>query len=268
MLELLTPRIIQRHALRLRREFGLDDAVLSRSRKLLVSLLRDGAALTRGQIYQALEANGIAAAGQRGIHIIGRLAQEGLICFGPRRGKQQTFVLLDLWVEESRGLLRDEALAELALRYFTSHGPATVNDYVWWSGLTVRDARAGLAMIERSLRREEIAGESYWSVDSGATAPRNSAAAHLLPPFDEYLVGYKERGAVLQPKHAGRVPALLSPVMEVSGRIVGTWTRQMARGAVVVKPCPFRRLLPAEKAALAGAAERFGRFLGVTATLY
>lgn len=97
--------------------------------------------------------HGIAADGQRGVHILGRLAQEGLICFGPRQGKQQTFVLLEEWVPESRGLLRDEALAELALRYFTSHGPATISDYAWWSGLTVRDARAGLSMIERRLLR-------------------------------------------------------------------------------------------------------------------
>ena len=266
LLELLNPRIIQRHALRLRREFELDDAALSRCRRILTKALRGGSPLTRSRLYDTLEYGGISPAGQRGIHILGRLAQEGLICFGPRQGKQHTFVLLDEWLPEGRGLLRDEALAELALRYFTSHGPATLRDLVWWSGLTVRDVQAGIHSVERRLQREEIGGESYWFSPAEGTSQRTNSLTHLLPPFDEYLVGYKNRAAVLEPRHAVRLYALLSPVMEIDGRIVGTWGRRLARGMVTVALAPFRHLSLAEKGAMARAVARYGKFLGVPAT--
>jgi Winged helix DNA-binding domain len=104
----------------------------------------------------------ISTDGQRGIHILGRLAQDGLICFGPREGKQQTFVLLEEWVPESKDLERDEALANMAKRYFKGHGPATVQDFVWWSGLKVADAKAGVEMGRAGLAQETVAGEVYY----------------------------------------------------------------------------------------------------------
>lgn len=106
-------------------------------------------------MYQVLEAAHISTAGGRGLHIVGRLAQEGLLCFGVREGKQHSFALLDEWVPAARSLEREQALAELAGRYFTSHGPATIHDFMWWSGLTVADAKAGLEMVNQLLVRQE-----------------------------------------------------------------------------------------------------------------
>jgi hypothetical protein len=267
MLELLTPRIVQRHALRLQREFELDTLCLSRCRKVLERALQGGA-LTRRQVYDALESGGLSVAGQRGIHILGRLAQEGLICFGPRAGKQQTFVLLDEWLPESRGLLRDEALAELALRYFTSHGPAAVRDFAWWSGLTLTDARAGLHLVERRLLRESFNGADYWCSPAEVKAPRKTrTTAHLLPPFDEYLVGYQDRSAVLDPRYVGRLQALLSPVVELDGKIVGTWGRRLIKGKAALHFTPFSRWGRGGQGAAAAAAQRYGEFLGLPVTL-
>jgi hypothetical protein len=232
---------------------------------VLVQALEGHRTLTRGQVYHALEARGISAAGQRGIHILGRLAMEGLICFGPREGKQHTFVLLDEWIPEGRGLLREEALAELALRYVAGHGPVTVRDFAWWSGLPVAEARTGLKLVERRLVPEKFDGESYWRLESDAQPRRAGSAAHLLPPFDEYLVGYKNRSAVLDSRHASRIQALLSPVVELGGRIIGTWGRRLAKGKVQVDVRPFGRLAPGQKRAIALAAERYGRFLGLAA---
>jgi hypothetical protein len=265
MLELLAPRVIQRHAARLTREFELDKAMLTRCRKVLVHALEGGRALTRPQVYHALEAQGISGAGQRGIHILGRLAMEGLLCFGPREGKQHTFVLLDEWVPEGRGLLREEALAELALRYVASHGPVTVSDFAWWSGLPVADARAGLTLVERRLVTDMRDGESYWFLETDVTPRRSGSGAHLLPPFDEYLVGYKSRDAVLEPRHAHGIHALLSPVVEIGGRIVGTWGRRLDKGKVMVECRPFGRLASGQRRAIALAAKRYGRYLGLPA---
>lgn len=146
MLELLTPRIVANNAQRLLRQFGLDEAVFARSKDLFVRALQGGKRLARNAMYEVLEAGGVSTAGQRGLHILGRLAQAGVICFGAREGKQQTFALLDEWAPTARRMARDEALAEIARRYFTSHGPATLQDFAWWSGLTVANAQAALEL--------------------------------------------------------------------------------------------------------------------------
>lgn len=134
MLRLLAPRAIARAAGR-HRQLGLDAATFAQSRDRLTAVLAGGNQLTRDAIYAELDRSGISTAGQRGIHILAQLAMEGVICFGARRSKQQTFALLDEWVPSSRMLEGDEALAELAARYFASHGPATLADFAWWSGL-------------------------------------------------------------------------------------------------------------------------------------
>lgn len=140
MLELLTPRVVARSA-GLYKQFELDETIFARCRVLLTSALQGSRQLVRKEAYRVLEEGGVATGGSRGLHLLGRLALEGLICFGPREGKQPTFVLLAEWVPRPRVLNRNEALAELTQRFCMSHGPATAQDFAWWSGLTVVDAR-------------------------------------------------------------------------------------------------------------------------------
>ena len=262
MLELCTPRIVKRLALRHAREYGLDEAAFARGREVLIRALEGGKSLTRPAVYQILETAGITVAGQAGVHLLWRLSQEGLICFGARAGKQQTFVLLDEWVPGGRKFSRDEALAELAGRYFTGHGPATLADFVWWSGLPVADARAGLRMVENQFERAVIDGETFWLSSEPARRKSRTPIAHLLPPFDEYLVGYKDRNAVLDPRFAGRLSALLSPAVELEGQVVGTWGRRLIKGGVELAFRPFGRLDPTQSNAVDRAAQRYAAFLG------
>ena len=224
--------------------------------------LEGGTRLTRPAIYQRLEAARIATKDSRGLHILFRLAHDGLICFGAHEGKQPTFALLDEWLPPARALDRDEALAELARRYFTSHGPATVKDFGWWSGLDAADARAGLEMAKRSLRQESIEGQVYWLSPSTSSARIKSPAAWLLPPFDEYTVAYQDRSAVLPAKHAARARnGIFGPIVVIDGQVVGTWTRQLARGTVVLALDPFARLAARPARAATAAAARYARFL-------
>src|SRR5215831_14045710 len=162
MLELLTPRIVANNAQRLLRQFGLDEAAFARSKDLVARAPQGDTRLTRNATYEVLETEGVSTAGQRGLHILWRLAQDGVICFGAREGKQQTFALLDEWAPKAKRMSRDESLAELAGRYFTSRGPATLQDFAWWSGLTTADASAGLEMAKRSLAQETVKGQTYW----------------------------------------------------------------------------------------------------------
>ena len=161
MLTLLTPRILARAARR-HQQLELDEDTFARGETLFTDALRNGRCLTRNQMMDVLEQAGISTKGQRGYHILGWAAQNGLICFGPRQGKQHTFVLLDEWLPSGNSLSREEALAELTHRYFTGHGPATIQDFIWWSGLTAGDARAGLEMVKSQLAHEQLDDQLYW----------------------------------------------------------------------------------------------------------
>ncbi len=263
MLRLLAPRVLAANAAR-ERQLGLDAAAFARGRRLLVKALEGGRRLTRAAAYGVLEAGGIPTAGQRGIHVLWRLAQEGLVCHATREGKQQSFALLDEWVppSSSRNLGREEALAELARRYFTGHGPALLGDFVWWSGLPAGEAREALALAAPALDEETIGGQTYWSSRHAPAERTRSRSVHLLPAFDEWLVGYRNRDAVLHPAHARRVHDLLSPTVVDRGEVVGTWRRALEKGAAVVTPTFFGRAGETAVRALAAAARRYGRFVG------
>ncbi len=238
------------------RQLELDDKVFAACRKLLAKALR-GTTLTRGALFALLEANGIATAGQRGIHILWRLSHEGLLCHADHIGKQSVFALLDDWVPEGgEQFTRDEALAQLAQRYFTSHGPATLADFAWWSGLTLTDARRGLA---GSSGLEHIAADGKTVVMAPGQAGK-AGGVYLLPGFDEYLLGYKDRGDVLAPEHAGRITpggnGVFKPMVVSNGRIAGIWQRS-AQG---LAPESFTAFSGAETRALAKAGARYLAF--------
>ncbi len=264
MLELLTPRI---SAQRLHQHFGLDEATFGRCKEVLAGALQGGRQLTRPAMYERLEAAHISTAEGRGLHILSRLAQDGIICFGAREGKQQTFALLAEWAPTAKTMARDEALAELARRYFTSHGPATLQDFVWWSGLRVADARAGLEMAKPHLAQEVIDGKIYWLSSSMPAAKEASPTAYLLPPFDEYTVAYKDRSAVLDPLYAKQVTygyGIFNPLIVVDGQVVGTWKRALKKDALVITPTLFAKLNKAETRAFHAAASRYGKFLNAS----
>jgi len=270
MLELLTPRVVANNAQRIHRQFGLDEATFARCKDLFVRALEGGKQLTRNATYEVLEAGGISTASGRGLHILGRLAQDGLICFAGRVGKQQTFALLDEWAPKAKRMVRDEALAEIARRYFTSHGPATLQDFAWWSGLTTADAKAGLEMAKRFLAQEVSDGQTYWLASSMPAAKDSPPTAYLLPAFDEYTVAYKDRSAVLDPKYTKQVNSgngIFYPTIVVDGQVAGTWKRTIKKDKLLITPSLFAKLKRAETRAFAEAANRYGEFLGASVML-
>jgi Winged helix DNA-binding domain len=254
MLTHFAPRTIARAASRFR-QLELDARVLAKGRAL-----QGGRQLTRPRLYALLERAGIATGDNRGLHILWRCAHDGLICFAARDGKQPTFALLEEWVPRAKMRDRDEALAELARRYFTSHGPATLQDFSWWSGLSAADAR----------KAEELAAEAgaphlaSSHLARRTSAPRTSLRPHavLLPPYDEYTVAYRDRSAALDPADAAAAKnGILGPTIVLDGRIVGTWTRQLSRDVVAIALKPFAPLTGARARSVAAAANRYARFI-------
>jgi winged helix DNA-binding protein len=270
MQELLAPRVVQGAKSRYA-QLGIDEETVATSAKVLTKALQGGRQLTRSALYEVLEQANIATKDSRGLHILGRLAHDRLLCFGARAGKQPTFALLDEWVPEAKSLPRDEALARLAQRYFTSHGPATLQDFVWWAGLRIGEARAGIQTIAAELGREAIDGQEYYYAQV-QPAPRPAASGvFLLPPYDEYLVAYRDRSASLAAEYQPRVVpggnGIFNPIVVTDGRVTGLWKRTFKKDSVIMTFCPFTTWSEAQAQAIAAAAERYAQFVGKTAII-
>jgi len=263
MLELTAPRV-NALAAGMYRNLELDKATFARCNKLLTKALQGGNYLMRTELMTILEKAKIVTTGLRGAHIMFRAELDGIVCSGPRKGKQFTYALLEERAPQARILKREEALGELTQRYFTGHGPATVADFVWWSGLTVADARKGLEIVGQRLMQEVAAGQTYWF--AADAAPVKSSSACLLPTYDEYTVGYKDRAAIIAVEHEQlslRGNVIFSPQVLINGRTVGVWQRTLQKGAVAVAISPFTPLSKAQLQRVTAAAKRYAKFLGL-----
>ena len=265
MLQLSASRMLAKDGRRLE-QLGLDEEIIEHCKKLFYDALKGNKRLTRPEMMRLLEDAGVSTENGRGYHILWYVSQSGLICLGPMQDKQQTFVLLDEWVPDSRELSREESLAELARRYFASHGPATVHDFAWWAGLTVTEARSGLEAAIPGLTPVRMAGKECWTTDAPGHIAYDESGAHLLPGFDEYLLGYKDRSAVLPVEDAPRVVpgknGVFLPTIVVGGRVVGTWKRKLKKDSIDITLSPFTHLQDSEERAIE-AAEYYSEFVGL-----
>lgn len=259
MLALTAPRV---HAVNAAyyRKLELDQAPFTRSNDALVKALQ-------GALQQA----GVAAKGElRMSYLMMRAELDGIVCSGPRRGKQFTYMLLDERAPQARTLERDEALSELTRRYFMSRGPATVQDFVKWSGLKTAESRRGLEMVQTQLRQEVIDGKVYWLSPSMPTAIDASPSAYLLSVYDEYISSYKDRSAIGSPETAAKLSPIgnaLYYAINVDGQIVGAWKRTLRKDTVVLEMNFFTPVTDPEEQAVAVAASRYGAFLGMPVVL-
>lgn len=260
LLALTAPRVNVRCGSAYRR-YELDEATLRRSNRILTKALQGGKYLTRAEIRATLNRSGVAADdGVRLGHILLRAELDGVVCSGPRIGKQFTYALLEERVTPAKPLAREVALAKLTLTYFRSHGPATLNDFVWWSGLTTADAREGIGLAANDLNEATMNGAVHWTVRSSRTNPgltrtTSQPDVNFLPAFDEYNVAYKNRQGL-----AG--VALLSPTLMLNGEIVGNWKPTNTKTSVTLALTTARSLTRPEKLAVARAADRYAAYLG------
>jgi Winged helix DNA-binding domain len=273
MLRLFAPRLLNT-AISRDRHLGLGDDVITKAEDLFQKALKGNGQLTRDEMYKVLERGGVDVPGLLGYHLLYRAAWDGLICFGPHQGRQPTFELLDERIAKRRELSTGQALAELASRYFTSHGPATIKDYVWWSGLKTSDAKAGIEGASPRLASEEAEGKTYYMARKPPKPDKDRGRVHLLPAFDEYLVGYSDRSAMLgnpdtqMMLRSGRIVlthsnGIFLPVVVSDGEVVGTWKRRSEKGNVVVAIRPFTKLDEESRKEVKEAAKRYADFLEV-----
>lgn len=266
MIYLLAPRIISKNARRYR-ELELEEEELFECNKILENALKGGNHLNRRELIKILQDNNISTEGQRAAYILQRASLDGLIC--------QTVLEKNIPVFTSTNglpnieLKREDALTELAKRYFTSHGPATLKDYVWWSGLMVKDARFGLNTIKSHLEEIVVDDQTYWGVQSKSPGNFKLPKINIIPGFDDYLLSYRDRSASITPKQVKMLkPAnggMFSPTILVNGQVIGIWKRYLRKDHVSVEIKLFRKLNKNENNILNSELRRYGEFLNTTA---
>ena len=265
VLTLLSERLIGQHAFYYKQQ-ELDLKTIRKSQQILQRTLENGQQLTRKEIAVALEKKGIALGDMRLTFILLRAALDKVICLGARREKEFTYTLLDEWITAPKEIMdHEEALAKLATIYFTGHGPATIKDFAWWTGITATEAKKGLEMIQVQLTSTNTDGQTYWMAP-GITPDKNKVkGVFLLPGFDEYLLGYTDRSAAMEDEIFRKVVytknGLFNPTIVVNGRIEGLWKRTIKKNSVVIDLQPFTPFSKARLNAVAVQAKRYAKFL-------
>lgn len=265
VLELTSPRV---HAVNAPyyRKHGLDAAVAKRSRARIEKALSRGKHLTREELGRAIDPKDAALTGERLALFIMRAELDAVIASGAMRGKQHTYALLDERAPRAPRLERDEALARLAHRYVSGHGPAQARDLAWWSGLTIADATRGFAAND-DLERTEVNGNTYWFARAKPPPRHTAPVVHLLPNYDELFIAFRDRSFAFDSRVTPVAGVLAVHFVVIDGRIAGGYRRSLDKREVTLRVQLLRTLSSAERKALDAAAQRFAQSLGLTARL-
>jgi hypothetical protein len=243
-------------------------AIFRKSDNVITKALSGGNYLTRAELGERLSRSRIHVTHpQQLAYLMMNAELNALITSGPRRGNQFTYALLDERVPPTKPREREDALAELARRYFSTRGPATVHDFSWWSGLTVADSRTAIALLGSSLVSGVVGGTTYWIASDAAPAAATKNAVHLLPNYDEYFIGFRDRSAILDVVKGFSLlpgnPMFTAHVIVLDGQLVGGWKRSVSSKAVTVDVQLVSKLKPATRKALLATAARYGKFLAL-----
>lgn len=263
ILNLLSPRVIKSRARRYR-QLKLQETDFTKSRVILEKKMQENRGLTRSEPYEVLEEAGISTGGQRGYHIVSYLGLKGVICWGPRRDRQHTFVLLDEWVGSGEIKDYEEALYELAKRYIQSHGPATEYDFASWSGLTVTTSRKALKTTEDLFEIVKTDDNTYWMAPPISDSVSSDNKIYLLPGFDEIICGYKDLSALLDSDYQKSnivKNGIIKPVVVAGNKIRGIWERTLRSGGIEIEIDYFDEYQPGE-GSLHKAAKEYASFFG------
>ena len=252
------------------RQADLDAKTFAKACAMIHRVLEGGKTMTRAELAVYLKRAKIPADGLKLAYLMMHAELEGVICSGPRRAKQFTYALLDERAPKGKTLERAEALAELATRYFSSHGPATVRDFAWWSGMTIKDAQRA-AESANDLEFSSVGGIVHWTAKDSDAAPFKGVCGLLLPNYDEYLIAYKDRAPFVDASRAANIVARSNGAfanhLAIDGCLAGSWSRTLRTTSVLIEVAPYKKLTPAQLRSVNNAADCYGEFLGLKPTL-
>jgi hypothetical protein len=237
LLKLTAPRI--KAAMKSRdKQLELDAGIYKKCTTIIEKALQDGDHLTREELMIRLQTENINTSDNRSSHILMNAELDGLICSGAMKNQKQTYALLSLRVPHGAADARDEALAKLAFTYFTSHGPATLQDFIWWSGLSVADARHGLEMVKTGFLSDTISGQEYWFKNHSSAKIKTKGTVYILPAYDEFLISYRDRSASLPVgyhAHTVSTNGIFRPIIVADGQVSGLWTRKQIKNEILIE---------------------------------
>jgi hypothetical protein len=271
MLELTSPQI--RTVLNTRhRELGITELLVNNSYLVIEEAINSSEqkAMTREELVEELGRAGIPTDLQRTSHIMLRAEIDGILCSGPLKGKKQTYALLHKRVPQKITLTKEEAAVRLAKSYFLSHGPATLADFIWWSGLPAKMARNALESIKNDLHSVRVASETYWFSGSAVKTRKPADSVYLLPAYDEFLISYKNRSAsITEEDHKKAISSngIFRPVVLVNGHISGLWKKVVKKDRIIIETEYFRPHNETERQSIAKAADLYRHFAGKKAEL-
>jgi hypothetical protein len=260
LLELTGPRIRALYK-GMHRKLEIDERVVTRSKTIFTKALQNGQHLTREELKTFLQKGKINTNDLRLGFLLIEAEVDGLICSGPRQGKQFTYALLEERVPAAKPIDRDATLAEIGKRYFTSHGPATLQDFIWWSGLTSADSKKSIELNKKQLAHAVIKGQTYWFAADVQAGRKQLHSTHLLPAYDEYAVAYKDRTGILNPEWMDQTGnGIFKPVVLVNGKIIGIWQWTDLKSKIEIEITPFTSVSKASHKAIAAAAKAYAKF--------
>jgi hypothetical protein len=263
MLELTAPQI--KSAMKSRdKELELSEKIYSKSNSIIEKALLKNKNLSRDELIIELQKGKIATNEYRSGHLLLRAELDGVICSGETKNKKQTYALLSERIPKKKKITRDEALAKLAQKYFQSHCPATLKDFIWWSGLKVKDARDALEMVKRNFISTTMNGETYWLSDSFSKNKKFKPSVYLLPAYDEFIISYKNRSASLQFEHQKNSVSsngIFRPLILINGQVTGVWKRTFRNDKVIIETDFFQTHNKTVRDLIKKEAKKFGDFL-------
>jgi hypothetical protein len=242
----------------------LTEEIYTAGNNMLEKILSGGQNLTREELVQAFAAIHIRTDENRLSHMLVRAELDGVVCSGPLKGNKLTYALLAERVPVKKAITRDEALATLATKYFKSHCPASLRDFVWWSGLTITDARKAFQLIQSDFVSETIGNETYLFTNNFPNTPPANLSVQLLPAFDEYLIAYANRSAALEGidnKKTISDNGIFRPIIVINGQVRGLWKRTTKKDKVFIETEHFQPFDTKTIKAIDQEIERYGIFL-------
>lgn len=246
------------------RQLELDNKIFKRSNDTLAKILGGNNYLVRSDIEKELAKQKIKATGQRLGHLLIHAELDAVICSGPRKGKQFTYALLDEKAPVREKFDRAKSLAELTRQYFTSRGPATVQDFAWWSGLSIAEGREGVAMLKSKLEQVIINGQEYLWIPASLSRPKRPQSTFLLPDYDEYGISYKDRSAIFDEKNKKGLSRdgniIFNHMIVINGVTAGTWQRKLTGKKLAVETALFTEVNKTQKALLDKAVKKYVSF--------
>lgn len=261
MIELTEPRITAFSA-KYMRDAGLDQTLFTKTNKIIGKALEKEGHLTKQELGEILKRSRIDTTDLRLTYILFRAELDCIVCSGPRKGKQMSYALLEERAPQARRLTKEEALHELALRYYTSRGPATVRDFIWWSGLSAGDARHAVDLINSAMNKIELNGESYFFSPQSVLPSRLGSVSHLFPAWDEYTVAYKDRTLVVDPEfeqESGN--GIFNSNIVTKGKVIGSWKREIKKDKVLINLMYFDSPSQSVMSSINKVATRYGKFI-------